>query len=57
MRNKYSFAIILALLVISLKAVAQYKDIIPGSPEAGALAKSINYPVSYNTGVPNINIP
>ncbi|MDP4240345.1 MAG: hypothetical protein Q8904_12835 [Bacteroidota bacterium] len=57
MGNKYSFALILALLITSLKTAAQYKDIIPASPEAGALAKSINYPVSYNTGVPNINIP
>lgn len=36
---------------------AQQQKIIPASPEAASLAKFINYPVSYNTGVPNISIP
>lgn len=35
----------------------QEQKIIPASPEASALAKFINYPVSYNTGIPNISIP
>lgn len=30
---------------------------LPVTPEAAALAKMVNYPISYNTGVPNINIP
>lgn len=34
-----------------------YYNVTPASPEASALAKSINYPVGYNTGVPNISIP
>jgi YD repeat-containing protein len=32
-------------------------QIIPASPEASALAKYINYPVSYSNGLPQINIP
>lgn len=30
---------------------------LPVTPEAAALAKMVNYPINYNTGVPNINIP
>ena len=29
----------------------------PMTPEAAALAKMVNYPVSYNTGLPQISIP
>lgn len=32
-------------------------DIISPSPEAASLAKSLNYPMNNNTGVPNITIP
>jgi hypothetical protein len=37
--------------------VKSQDNIVPASPEASALAKSINFPVGYNTGVPNISIP
>lgn len=33
------------------------QQIVPVSPEAAALSKMVNYPINYNTGVPNINIP
>ncbi|WP_448698195.1 hypothetical protein ACFGVR_15350 [Mucilaginibacter sp. AW1-3] len=36
---------------------AQQPKIVPSSPEAASLAKFINYPVNFNTGVPNISIP
>jgi hypothetical protein len=36
---------------------AQTEKIIPSSPEAAALTKMLNYPVSNNTGVPDITIP
>ncbi|MGS2765213.1 hypothetical protein [Sinomicrobium sp. M5D2P9] len=29
---------------------------VPISPEAAALSKMVNYPINYNTGIPNINI-
>lgn len=32
-------------------------DVIPASPEAAALAKYINYPVDYSTGLTKIEIP
>lgn len=32
-------------------------QITPASPQAAAIAKYINYPVDYSTGLPNINIP
>jgi len=39
------------------KLSAQQPKIMPTSPEASALSKLVNFPVSLNTGVPNINIP
>jgi len=39
-------------------AVAQsLPTVIPGTPEAMDLAKYINYPVDYSTGIPDITIP
>jgi len=35
----------------------QAAKVTPVSPEAATLAKMINFPVSYNTGVPDISIP
>jgi hypothetical protein len=33
------------------------KEVMPTSPEASALTKALNYPVSFNTGLPDISIP
>ena len=32
-------------------------NVTPVTPEAAALAKMVNYPISYNTGIPDIRIP
>ncbi|SFC79323.1 hypothetical protein SAMN05421747_12721 [Parapedobacter composti] len=32
-------------------------QVIPVSPEAAALAKMVNYPINYNTGIPDIRVP
>jgi hypothetical protein len=39
------------------QAQAPKKDITPTSPEAAALTKMINFPVNFNTGLPNIAVP
>lgn len=53
------FFLLLMLPVFGQYALGQAENpqIIPVSPEAAALAKMVNYPVNYNTGVPDINIP
>jgi hypothetical protein len=33
------------------------KEVVPTSPEASALTKALNYPVSFNTGLPDISVP
>lgn len=43
-------------IVYSQQQTPNYVNL-PVTPEAAALAKMVNYPVNYNTGVPNINIP
>lgn len=48
---------ILFLSLFSFVFYGQAPKIVPVSPEAAALAKMVNYPINYNTGVPNINIP
>jgi YD repeat-containing protein len=49
------------LLLIALFTVgnlyAQQQRVVPASPESASLAKFINYPVSLNTGIPDISIP
>jgi len=35
----------------------EFTAVIPPSPEASALAKMYNYPVSNSTGIPDISIP
>jgi len=62
---KKSNLLILLLLIFSfqVKVAAQNAidgtnaSIVPMSPNASALAMYADYPVSYYTGVPNINIP
>lgn len=34
-----------------------YPECVPVNPEAAGMIKAINYPVSYNTGIPEIGIP
>ncbi len=59
---KFNLAIILILLSFFV-AKSQpggspiFEDIIPPSPEAAAIAKFGDTPVSYNTGTPNISVP
>jgi len=43
-------------LVPNVKA-QQRQQIFQTSPEASALTKMVNYPINFNTGVPNIAIP
>lgn len=43
-------------IVYSQQQTSNYVNL-PVTPEAAALAKMVNYPINYNTGVPNINIP
>jgi YD repeat-containing protein len=53
------------LFILSLGILASYGQnqninlpkIMPASPEASALAKYLNYPISYATGLANISIP
>lgn len=40
-----------------LPTMAQNQSITPASPDASAFAKMANYPVSSNTGLPDISIP
>lgn len=52
---------IASLLILSLKSALgqnyEYRPPIPPTPEAAALAKFAQVPVSYSTGTPNISIP
>lgn len=59
MKKLYAFSAIFLLffLGINLCVFSQGNKIIPTTPEAAALAKSINYPVGYDTGIPSINVP
>lgn len=63
---KYCFpipVIVIFFLCLSLhasaqkNAVPQLPQVIPASPEASAIAKYINYPVNYSSGLPDISIP
>ncbi|RYY20965.1 MAG: hypothetical protein EOO04_19055 [Chitinophagaceae bacterium] len=51
------YSVFILNILISSIATAQEKKITPGSPEAASLAKFINVPVDYSTGIPNISIP
>ncbi len=55
---KVNLYLLLFIVLTGSKPVySQSPKIIPPSPEASALAKMVNYPVSLNTGVPSISIP
>ncbi|MDO3696024.1 hypothetical protein QVZ41_14320 [Wenyingzhuangia sp. chi5] len=54
---KYFLFVLCALSFQISYAQSEYENFIPVSPEAAALFKTVNYPINYNTGVPNINIP
>ncbi len=51
------FISILIFIAGMIKLKGQQKSVIPPSPEAISLAKYINYPVDYSTGLPDISIP
>lgn len=64
--NKQTLLRILTLVIVfqccclssAQQDIRNYLPIsVPVSPEAADLMKAINYPVDYNTGVPNITIP
>lgn len=58
MHLKSFFASAALICLISYSSSGQGNNrIIPTSPEASALAKMVNYPVSFNTGIPDISIP
>ncbi|HEX6430511.1 MAG TPA: DUF5977 domain-containing protein [Niastella sp.] len=58
MKKKNSFKWLLLFVIMTGYNTSVGQDnIVPASPEANALAKSINFPVGYNTGVPDIGIP
>lgn len=45
------------LIQVPLHLHSQDPTNTPVSPEAAAFAKSVNYPVNHNTGIPDISIP
>jgi YD repeat-containing protein len=47
----------IVLVFFAVRGTAQENKVITASPEASSLAKFINYPVNYSTGLANINIP
>ena len=64
--KRFHFRSVLILISIILPIGISYaqsslelkiSEIAPASPEAIALAKYINYPVNYSTGLPSIEIP
>ena len=63
MKSHYLFCIILLgsyvspLLAQGVPSQFSYPVKPPPAPEAASLAKCINFPVDYNTGVPRIEIP
>ncbi|MFC1226695.1 hypothetical protein ACFE6N_23020 [Pedobacter sp. BG31] len=44
-------------VLCALGTLVKAQPKIPVSPEAAALAKMVNYPVNFNTGVPDISVP
>lgn len=57
MNIKSLFVTTLAVAFSYVSAFAQNQPSMPISPEAASLAKMVNYPVSLNTGVPDISVP
>jgi YD repeat-containing protein len=56
------FTLVVIFVVVNIShaqspKIPQLPTIVPVSPEASALAKYINYPVSYGTGLIDISIP
>ena len=52
-----SYTLMWAALLVPSLVMAQYKVDVPTSPDAAAFAKVANYPMSTNTGLPDISIP
>lgn len=44
-------------IVCSLYIAVNAQPTVPVSPDAAALIKMVNYPVNFNTGVPDISVP
>ncbi|WP_443946607.1 hypothetical protein ACJVDH_05735 [Pedobacter sp. AW1-32] len=60
MRSQFATKIVqftVVLIFSTYLTYAQNERILPNTPEASGLAKYINFPVDYSTGVPNISIP
>lgn len=56
LKIKQLFLLVLLLLMQHF-AKAQPQPKVPVSPEAAALTKMVNYPVNFNTGIPDIAVP
>lgn len=57
MRTRIILFVTTILLINCFVAAGQANKFTPVTPEAAALAKMVNYPMNYNTGVPDIQIP
>ena len=56
--NRHIFLLsVLLLSFVNLVSRGQAPKIVPTAPEAAALAKEVNYPLSYRTGAVNISVP
>lgn len=54
---QHSCLLFVAGILSLTRAQGQTQSITPVTPEAAQFAKMANYPLSMNTGVPNIGIP
>ena len=57
MRISATFLVIIFLFLSVKDVTAQLPDLIPPSPEAAALGKFVEHPVSLYNGIPNISVP
>ncbi|MBX2954513.1 MAG: hypothetical protein KF846_00050 [Cyclobacteriaceae bacterium] len=57
MKSMLTIILFLTISVQSFPQDYQEPKVIPPSPDAGNLGKYGDYPISYNTGTPNIDIP
>ncbi|MCD6598574.1 MAG: hypothetical protein J7L04_12845, partial [Bacteroidales bacterium] len=60
--EKRFFAGLLVIVFVNFTALGQesfpgFDNVIPPSPEASALMKAVNVPVSHYTGIPSVSIP
>ncbi|HEY0355664.1 MAG TPA: hypothetical protein VGC29_05645, partial [Flavisolibacter sp.] len=57
MKPIFLLSVLTASISVGAQDVLKSPDVLPPSPEAAALAKNINIPVSYSSGTPQISIP